>query len=167
MLNILGWVNVGFGLVAALAGIAVLRGVFHRALSSASTVRFLKLSLIASLAGLMPMARHLAPLQQICMVSVYCSAAAIVAWLRFGLLGRSRRIFAVSVTAVLYFDLVFVFTRIFRNPPLFTAPLELPLPFFQLLQILFAAGFLVLGSLAVMKCHIASTRTLDRFGHTF
>src|SRR3974390_2226646 len=120
MTNIFGWVNLAFGVLAALAGVIVLRGLFHRPLSSASTVRFLQCSLVASLAGLMPLTRHLSPVQQVCMLSVYCSAAAIVAWLKFGLVGRSRRIFAVAGTAVLHFHIVFVASRLVRAPPLFT-----------------------------------------------
>ena len=168
-MSIFGWINVAFGVAAALAGIIVLRGVFHRALSSASTVRFLKLSLVASLAGLFPMARHLTPVQQICMVSVYCSAAAILAWLKFGLIGRSRRIFAVSVTAILYFDLVYVFTRLFKNAPLFTAPLTQHLEPFQFAQIFFAAVFIMLGIMAARKCRIepAAVSGLGKFRHTF
>jgi hypothetical protein len=154
MTNIFGWINLAFGLVAAAVGVVVLHGVFHRHLSSASTVRFLRWSLFASVAGLLPLTRHLAAVQLICMLSVYCSAAAIVAWLKFGLVGHSRQIFAFSVTTILYFDVIFVATRLFRTPPLFTAPLANPLPFFQLVQILFAAAFVVLGILAVRKCRI-------------
>ena len=141
MMNLFGWINLAFGLLAAFVGVIVLRGVFKRTLSSASTVRFLRWSLVASLAGLMPLTHHLSPVQQTCMVSVYCSGAAIIAWLKFDLVGRSRRIFALSVTAVLYFDIVFVATRIFRNPPLFTARLAQPLPFFQFVQIFVRSGF--------------------------
>jgi hypothetical protein len=168
MMILFGWINLAFGLLAALAGVIVLRGVFRRTLSSASTVRFLRWSLIASLAGLMPPTRHLTPVQLICMVSVYCSGAAIVAWLKFGLVGRSRRIFALSVTAILYFDIVFVATPIFRNPPLFTARLAQPLPFFQFVQILFASAFIGLGVLALKKCRIepAEVPGLGKFRHT-
>jgi hypothetical protein len=168
MLNIFGWINLAFGLFAALAGGIVLRGIFLRTLSSASTVRFLRWSLVASLAGLMPLTRHLTPVQEICILSVYCSAAAIVAWLKFGLVGGSRRIFGLSVTAVLYIDVVLVATRIFRNPPLFTAPLAQPLLSFQLHQILFAGAFIVLGILAVRKCRIEPARVpaVGRFRHT-
>src|ERR1700749_236099 len=137
MVNIFGWINLTFGLLGAVAGVIVLRGVFHRPLSSASTVRFLMGSLIASLAGLMPLTRHIAPGQLICMVSVYCSAAATLAWLKFGLARHWRRIFTLGLTAVLYFDIVFVATWLFKTPPLLTAPLAKPLPSFQLAQILF------------------------------
>jgi hypothetical protein len=101
------------------------------------------------------------------MLSVYCSAAAIVAWLKFGLLGRSRRIFVLSVTAILYFDIVLVATRIFRNPPLFTVPIAQPLPFLQVVQIVFAAAFIGLGILAVRKCRIEPARVpaLGKFRH--
>jgi hypothetical protein len=169
MLNIFGWISVALGFFAALAGGIVLRGIFLRTLNSASTVRFLRWSLVASLAGLLPLTRHLMPIQQICIVSVYCSAAAIVAWLKFGLVGRSRRIFALFVTAVLYIDVVLVATRIFRNPPLFTAPLARPLPFFQVVQIVFAAAVIVLGILAVRKCRIepAGVPAVGKFRHTY
>lgn len=153
-MSIFGWANLAFGVLAASAGVIVLRGFFKIRLSRASAVRFLMLSLLASLAGLMPLARHVTPVQLIGMVSIYCSAAAVVAWFRFGLIGRSRRVFAASVVAVLYFDFVFVFTWLFRNPPLFTVPLAEPLAFLQYLQILFAAGFLALGVLTVKKCPI-------------
>jgi len=167
MMILFGWINLAFGLLAAFAGVIVMRGVFSRTLSSASTVRFLRWSLLASLAGLMPMTRHLTPVQQTCIVSVYCSGAAIVAWLKFGLVGSSRRVFALSVTGVLYFDLVFVATRLFRNPPLFTAHLASPLPFFQFVQILFAAAFIVLGFIALRKCRIEPARMpgLGTFRH--
>lgn len=151
-MNIFSWANLAFALLAVTAGFAVLGGVFHTRLSRASTLRFLMLSLLASLAGLMPLARHISPIQIVCMVSTYCSAAAVVAWLKFGLMGRSRRVFAFSITAVLYFDFIFVFTWIFGNPPLFTVPLAQPVPFLQWLQIVFAAGFAVLCALAVKRC---------------
>jgi hypothetical protein len=169
IMNIFGWVNLAFGLLAASAGVIVLRGIFHARLSSASTVRFLRWSLVASLAGLMPLTHHLTAVQQVGILSVYCSGAAIIAWLRFDLRGCSRRIFAVSVTAVVYFDLVFVFTRIFRNPPLFTVRLAQPLPFFQLVQILFAAAFFGLGMLAVRACRFArpNGQALGKFTHTY
>ena len=167
MMNVFGWVNLAFGLLGAVAGVIMLRGIFQRSLSSASAVRFLRWSLVASLAGLLPLTRHLTPIQQTCMVSVYCSGAAIIAWLKFGLVGRSRRIFAGCVMGILYFDVVFVATRLFRNPPLFTAPLANPLPFFQFVQILFAVTFIVLGILAVRKCRIepAEMPGLGKFRH--
>jgi hypothetical protein len=82
-------------------------------------------------------------------------------------MGRSRRIFAVCVTGILYFDVVFVATRLFRTPPLFTAPLANPLLFFQVAEILFAAAFIVLGILAVRKCRIepAGMPGLGTFRH--
>jgi len=146
-----------------------LRGVFRSPLRSAPTARFLMWSLVASLAGLMPLTRHLTPVQQISILAVYCSGAAIVAWLKFDLVGRSRRIFALSVTAVLYFDVVFVSARIFRNPPMLTTPITQPLSSFRLVQILFAAAFIVLGVLAVRKCRIEPDRVpaLGKIRHTY
>ena len=51
ILNVFGWINFAFGLLAALVGVFVLRGVFHRRLSSASTVRFLRWSLYCEPGG--------------------------------------------------------------------------------------------------------------------
>ena len=152
MTNIFRWINAVCGFFAALIGLIVLRGVFHRRLSRVSTMRFLRWSLIASLAGLMPITRDLTPVQQICIPSVYCAGAAIVAWLKFGLLGRWRGIFALSVTAVLYFDCAFVSTRFFGNSLLFTPSTALSFWLFQHVQFLLAAGFVVLGMLAARKC---------------
>ena len=169
MLNIFGFINFAFGLLGALAGVIVLRGIFHRPLSSGSTVRFLMGSLFASLAGLMPITRHVTPVQLICMLSVYCSAAATLAWLKFGLATRHwRRIFTLCLTAILYFDIIFVATWLSKTPPLMTAPLTMPLPSFQLAQILFAAAFIVLGILAARKCPIgpASVTSLGKLSHT-
>ncbi len=157
-MNIFGWINVAFGFIAAFAGVIVLRGVFHKTLSSASTVRFLRWSLIASLAGLMPLTRHLSPVQQICILSVYCSGAAIFAWLKFGLLGRWRAIFALSVTAVLYFDFASVSANLFRNSFLFTPSTAPSLSLFELVQVLFAAGFIVLGILAAKRSQILPSK---------
>jgi hypothetical protein len=168
MLNAFGWINLAFGSLAAVAGVLVFRGVFHRPLSSGRTIRFLAASLIASLAGLMPLGRQVTPVQEICILSVYCSAGAIVAWRKFGLVGRSRRIFAVCVTAVLYFDVVFVSMGIFRKSPLLATPLLQPLSPFRVVQMLFAAAFILLAVLAVRKCRMgaASVAALGNFGHT-
>lgn len=168
-MNIIGSINLAFGLLAAVGGVIVVYGLFHRHLSSASTVRFLMLSLLASLAGLMPLTRHLTPVQGISMLSVYCSAAGVAAWLKFDLQGRARRIFAIAVTAVLYCDTMFVGTKLFKDQPLFTAPLARPLPFFQLVQILFAAAFIVIGILAVRNCGFkpAGVPAHGKFRHTY
>jgi len=167
-MNIFGLINLAFGLFAALAGLIVLSGVFHRSLSCNSIVRFLRWSLIASLAGLMPLTRHLTAVQQISIVSVYCSGAAIVAWRKFGLVGSSRPIFALSVTAILYCDVVLVATRLFRNPPLFTAPLAQHFSPVQLFQVLFAAAFIVLAIAAAKRCRIepVSVLGLGKLRHT-
>ena len=158
-MNVFRWVNLAFGILGASTGVIALRGVIQTRLSSASVVRFFRWSLIASIAGLLPVARHIAPLQQICIISVYCSAAAVICWRKLCLVGRARQIFAACVTAVLYFDFGYVFTWIFKNPPLLTVPLAQPLPPFQVLQILFAFAFIVIGVLAVRGCRIDPART--------
>jgi hypothetical protein len=167
-MQIFGWINLAFGLLSALAGVIVLRGVFRRTLSSASAIRFLRWSLFASLAGLMPLTHHLTPIQQICMFSVYCSGIAVIAWLKFGLIGQWRRIFALAVTAVLYVDITLVFIRLFRSSPLFIASIAPSFPSFQLVQSILLAAFIVLGIVAVRKCGVEPARlaTIGKFMHT-
>lgn len=154
-MDVFKWISIGLGAAAAIAGIVVLRGVFRRRLSSASTVHFLRGSLIADVVGLMPLTRYLTPVQRICMLSVFCAGSAIVSWLRFGLLGRWRGIFVLSVTALTYFDVVFVSTRLFGQWSLFTPSGTQPFGMLQIIQSLITAGFIAAGIQAVRRCDAA------------
>ena len=69
-MKIVEWIQVVLGLLAIVSGAIVLRGVLSVALSGHRVVRFLECSLVASLAGLLPLTRHLSPIQGICMLSV-------------------------------------------------------------------------------------------------
>jgi len=147
-MKIFGWINIAFALLAMASGAIVMRGLLKSTLSSKSTVRFLKFSLIASLAGLLPITRHLAPIQGICMVSVYCSAIAIVAWLKFHLAGHWRPAFALFGTIVLYLNVVSVSIQLFGLDPVAQS-----LTVFPMVQFFLAAIFTVLAMLAVERCH--------------
>jgi hypothetical protein len=158
-MKILVWINLAFGVLATGYGTLVVRGVLRRSLRGKWPTRFLACSLLASLAGLLPFTLHLAPIQQICMVTVYCTAVAIAAWLKFHLFGIWRPVFALSVTAVLYLDVVSWAVQLFTNSRLFATALAGPLSAFHVIQFVFAALFVVLGVLAVKKCHAEPTRS--------
>jgi hypothetical protein len=159
-MSILIWINLAFGVLALGYGAVVLRGVLKGTLRSKWPMRFLACSLLASLGGLVPLTRHLGPIQGICMLLVYCCGAAIAAWLRFHLSGFWRPAFAFSVTAVLYLDLVFTSMQLFNHLQISAIALAVHFSAFQVLQFLFAVLFAVLGLLAVKKCHALPTRPL-------
>jgi len=158
-MNVLFWINFAFGVLAVGYGAIVLRGVLRGTLRYKWPTRFLACSLLASLAGLLPFTFRLAPMQQICMLTVYCSAVAITAWLKFHLFGIWRAVFAFSVTAVLYLDVLSGSVQLFTNSRLFTTTLAGPFSALQVLQFVFTVLFGVLGVLVVRKCHVEPTRS--------
>ena len=158
-MNVLFWINFAFGVLAVGYGAIVLRGVLRGTLRYKWPARFLACSLLASLAGLLPFTFRLAPMQHICMISVYCSAVAIAAWLKFRLFGIWRAVFAFSVTAVLYLDVLSGSVQLFTNSRLFSSALAGPFSVLQVLQFVFTVLFGVLGVLAVRKCHAHPTRS--------
>lgn len=157
-MNLLIWINAAFGVLATAFGLVVVHGVLRGSLRRKWPTRFLECSLVASLSGLLPFARHLAPMQDICMLSVYCSAAAVAAWLKFHLLGLWRPVFALSVTAVLYLDLVSGSIQLFTVAHTFNRPFEEPAWVFHALQFGLASVFAALGAMAMKKCYAEPTR---------
>src|SRR5215469_18507609 len=105
------FVNVALSVVAIGSGAIVLRGLLRGTLTNRWTVTFLQSSLIASVAELLSPAHHLHAIQEICMLSVYVSAVAVLAWLDFGLKGAWRSIFAFSIALVLYLNVAVVFLQ--------------------------------------------------------
>lgn len=158
-MNVLVWINLAFGVLAVVYGAIVLRGVLRGTLRWKWPTRFLACSLLACLTSLLPFTLHLAPIQQICMVSVYCSAAAMAAWLKFHLIGIWRPVFAFSVTAVLYLDLLSGSVQLFTKSRLFATALARPFSAIQVIQFVFTVLFAVLGVLVVRKCHAEPTRS--------
>jgi hypothetical protein len=152
-MKILGWIHVLLGLLAIGSGAIVLRGVLRVALSGNRVVRFLEYSLIASLAGLLPLTSHLSPIQGICMLSVYCSGAVVLAWRKFHLAGLWRPVFAFFVVAVLYLNVVSVSIRLFAFSALFAMSPAESVSRFEIAQFCFASVFALLGMRAVRKCH--------------
>lgn len=157
-MNLPIWINAAFGVPATVCGVVVVRGILKGTLRGKWPARFLACSLLSCLAGLLPVARHLAPVQDTCMLSVFFSAAALAAWLRFHLFGSWRAVFALSVIAVLYLDVVTGSMQLFKVAPLFTGEVEAPLFAFPVLQFILAGSFAVLALLAVKKCHAEPVR---------
>jgi len=156
-MNVLVWINFAFGVLSVVYGAIVLDGVLRGTLRYKWPIGFLACSLLASLAGLLPFTFRLAPIQQICMVTVYCSAVAIAAWLKFHLIGIWRPVFACSVTAVLYLDVLAGSVQLFANSRLFATALAGRFSVLQFIQFVFTVIFGVLGVLVVRKCHAEPT----------
>jgi hypothetical protein len=152
-MNILGCIQVVFGLLAVGCGVMVMHGVLRVALSGKRARRFLIYGLIASLAGLLPLSHHLSPNQAICMLSVYCTGVVVLACLKFHLAGMWRAVFAFSITVVLYLNVVSLLNQLFNHSPLFATAISGTYSVLEIAQFLLAAFFVVLEVLAVRKCH--------------
>lgn len=156
----IGCIQVLLGLLAIGSGAIVLHGVLEVKLSGTRVVRFLRYSLTASVAGLLPLTHHLSPIQGICMLSVYCAAAAVLAWRKFRLTGIWRSVFSFSVVSILYLNVVSVSIRLFEHSVLFAMASIESRSQFEAAQFLFASVFAVLGVLAVSKCHTRQTHCI-------
>jgi len=152
-MRILAWISVCLGLLAIGYGAIVLRGILRRSLSREYVVKFLRWSQLASIAGLLPPVRHLAPIQGVCMLSVYCSGGAILAWLQFRLAGLWRPVFTFLMTTVLYLNTVSMSIQMFKHSALLMAPSIALSPGFEITQLFLAFTFAVFGFLAVRSCH--------------
>ena len=159
-MNILGWIQGVLGLLAIGSGAIVLRGVLRVALNGSRVIRLLEYSLIASVAGLLPITGHLSPTQGICMLSVYCVAAVVLAWRKFHLAGRWRPIFAFFIVAVLYLNVVSVSIQLLNHSPLFAMAASEAGAHFGIIQFFLTSAFAVLGVLAVKRCHAQRTISL-------
>lgn len=156
----IGSIQVLLGLLAIGSGAIVLHGLLNVKLSGNRVVRFLRYCLIASVASLLPLNPHLSPIQGICMLSVYCAGAVVLAWRKFRLAGLWRPVFSLSIVAVVYLNVVYVWIRLFEHTALFAmASMESRSPF-EFAQFLFAPVFAVLGVLAVSKCDTQQRRYL-------
>ena len=150
MMNFPGLFNVILGATAIIAGANVMHGLLTVSLRGKTTVHFLRYSLVANVAGLLPLTRHIIPIQAICMLSVYCSAAAFIA-LRLHLFGWWRPTFAFVLTAALYLDVVTVSIQIFRYVSALDSLLDPSFVVFRTVQLLMAAGF---GGLAIVTVQL-------------
>ena len=161
-MNILGGIQVAFGLLAVGCGVMVMRGVLRVALSGKRARRFLRYSLFASLAGLLPLSHHLSLNQAICMVSVYCTGVVVLACLKFHLAGIWRTVFAFSITVVLYLNVVSLLVQLFNHSPIFATAASGTYSVVEITQSLLAAFFVVLEVLVVRSSQAKPARFLYR-----
>ena len=148
-MNILGIIQIVLGLLAIGSGATVLNGVLKVSLSGRRVVRFLECSLIASVAGLLPLTRHMSPIQGICMLSAYCAGAAVLAWRKFHLAGLWCPVFAFFIVAVLYLNVVGLSIHLFNHSPLFAMAGTEFGSRFGITQFLLASAFVVLEVMSV------------------
>jgi hypothetical protein len=156
-MEILGWIQVVLGLLAIGSGAIVLRGVLRVTLSGSRVAWFLRYSLIAALAGLLPLTSHISTIQGICMLSVYCTGTVVLAWRKFCLAGLWRSVFAFFIVAVIYLNVVSVSIRLFNNSAQFAMVSTVSGLHLEIAQFFFASVFAVLGVLAVRRCHVQRT----------
>jgi hypothetical protein len=152
-MNIFRCIQVVSGLLSVGYGVMVMRGVLRVELSGKRARRFLRYSLIASLAGLLPLNHHLSANQTICMLSVYCSGVVVLALLKFYLAGIWRTVFAFLITVVLYLNVVSLSIQMFEHSPLLAAPSIAFSRCFEITQLFLAVTFAVLSVAAVRSCH--------------
>jgi hypothetical protein len=170
-MNTQAWIQIILCVFAISCGSLVLPGIFRQSVRRKYTVRFLEFSLLASLAGLLPLTRRLTSLQAICILSVYCSGVVVLALLKFRLTGKWGSVFAFLIPAVLYLDIVALTIRIFPYAPVFVRTAVQSHANVYVAQILFALFFAFLGIAAARRCHPEPARlskncsTRTRFVH--
>lgn len=156
-MKIVECIQVLLSMFAIVSGAVVLRGVLRAALSGCRVVRFLEFSLIASVAGLLPLTRLLSPTQGICMLSVYCAATVVLAWRKFNLAGPWLSVFVFFIVAVLYLNIVTVSIQLFNLSPFSETAAAAAGSHFGIAQFFLASAFAGLAVMAVRMCHAQRT----------
>ena len=153
-MSILRFVYAVCDLLAIGAGTIVLFGLFTGELIDKWAALFLKCALAASVTGLLFPLHDFTLVERCSMLSVYVSGMAILAWRKFHLSGVWRSIFALTITIVLYLNVVVAIDQVFEQMSLFTglapAQSELTLRATQFLAMLL---FAVIGIVAVKRFH--------------
>jgi len=153
-MSILRFVYAACDLLAIGAGTIVLFGLFTGELIDQRAALFLKCALAASVTGLFfPL--HAFTLVQMCsMLSVYVSGMAFLAWRKFHLSGVWRSIFALTITIVLYLNVVVAIDQVFEQMSRFTrwAPAQSELAS-RAAQYVVMMLFAVIGIVAVKRFH--------------
>lgn len=159
-MTILRFVYTVCDLVAIGAGTIVLSGLLTGELIDKWAVRFLRFTLAANVIGLFLSLHDFTVVQGCSMLAVYASGVAILAWRQFHLSGVWRSIFALTITIVLYLNVVVaihVFEQSFRFTRLAPAQFELTSRATQcVVMVLFA----VIGIVAVKRFHNRGTHSL-------
>jgi hypothetical protein len=160
-MSILRFVYTVCDLVAIGAGTRVLFGLLTGELIDKWAVRFLRSTIAASVIGLLLSLHDFTVVQGCSMLAVYASGVAILAWRKFHLSGVWHSIFALTITTVLYLNVVVaidqVFEQMFRFTRLAAAQFELTSWATQcFVMVLFA----VIGIVAVKRFHSRGAHSL-------
>jgi hypothetical protein len=154
MLSLLTFVYTVFDVVAIETGVVVLFGLLTGELLRKWTVLFLRFTLATSLTGLLFPLHSFTLVHGCSMLSVYVSGMVVLAWRTFHLAGVWRSIFALTITIVLYLNVVVaidqVFEQISRFTALATTQSELT---FRATQFLVMVLFAVIGIVTVKRFH--------------
>ena len=159
-MSILRFVYTVCDLLAIGAGTIVLFGLLTGELSDKWAVRFLRCTLATSVIGLFFSLHDFTLIQGCSILTVYASGAAICAWRKFHLSGVWRSIFALTVTIVLYLNVVVaiqVFEQMFWFTSLAPAQFELTSRATQCVVMVF---FAVIGIVAVKRFHSRGAHSL-------
>ena len=119
-MSILRFVYAVCGLLAIGAGTKVLFGLLIGELIEKWAVLFLRCTLAASVIGLFFPLDDFALVQRCSMLAVYVSGVAILAWRKFHLSGVWHSIFALTITTVLYLNVVVAIDQLFEQMFRFT-----------------------------------------------
>jgi hypothetical protein len=154
MLSLLTFVYTVFDVVAIETGAVVLFGLLNGELLRKWTVLFLRFTLATSVTGLLFPLHSFTLVHRCSMLSVYVSGMVVLAWRAFHLAGVWRSIFALTITIVLYLNVVAaidqVFEQISRFTVLATTQSELT---FRATQFLVMVLFAVIGIVTVKRFH--------------
>jgi hypothetical protein len=147
-------------LISIGSGTIVLFGLLSGELIDKWATRFLRYSLATSITGLLISLHDFTLVQECSILTVYTSGLAILAWRKFHLSGIWRSIFALTITIVLYLNVVVAidqaFEQIFRITGLTPAQSELTSQGTQFLVMLL---FAVIGIVAVKRFYDKLTRS--------
>ena len=144
-MSILGFVYAVFDLFAIGAGTIVLFGLFTGELIDKWATLFLECVLATSVTGLLFPLHDFTLVQRCSMLSVYVAGMAVLAWRKFHLSGLWCSIFALTITIVLYLNVVVAIDEVFELMSRFTG-----LAPEQSEQTLWATQFLVMLLFAVI-----------------
>jgi hypothetical protein len=118
-MSILRFVYAACDLLAIGAGTIVLFGLLTGELIDKWAALFLKYALATSVTGLLFPLHDFTLVQRCSMLSVYVTGMSVLAWRKFHLSGVWRSIFALTITIVLYLNVVVAIDQVFDQMPRF------------------------------------------------
>lgn len=160
-MSILRFVYAACDLLAIGAGTIVLFGLLTGELIDKWAALFLKCTLATSVTGLLFPLHDFTLVQRCSMLSVYVTGMSILAWRKFHLSGVWCSIFALTITVVLYLNVVVAIDQVFDQMSQFMglAPTQSE-PTARTTQFLVLVLFAVIGIVAVKRFHNRGAQSL-------